>query len=186
MNLSSIGPASECRDRCGGLQYAYALIHYPACRCVPSELYKLVDTVYNTDCVSRLCSDDTFCGGERSASSQCDNDCRCINQLSLFYSSFIASSSGMTHSCFLACWVDDFILYDGILMFEGWTTNFHLSSNFKLKIGRTTKKYTSIKLEKIYQYLYVIEGNLNKRMWFHVVPRKFSLLSDTPKIMIHL
>ena len=97
MNLSTIGAASECHDRCGGLQYAYALIHYPTCLCVPSELYRLglqAEIIY--DCWHLQCTDDTYCGGKRSDSNQCDNDCRCMNQQILLYSSFIANSSGMT------------------------------------------------------------------------------------------
>ena len=113
MHLSSIGAASTCIDRCGGLRYAYALIHYPTCRCVPSELYKLVDIASSMICSFTFCTDGTDCGGTKSNSNQCDNDCRCMNQKSLVYSSFIANSSGMTHSCFLACWVHYFIRYDG-------------------------------------------------------------------------
>ena len=132
MDLSTIGAASECRDRCRVSQYAYALIHYTTCRCIPSELYKLAfqaASIY--DCANHMCSDGTFCGGELTDSNKNADDCRYMNLQILVYSSFIANSFGMTPFLFSVEYTILFVMMAS-RCFEGWATNFHIPAIFKL------------------------------------------------------
>lgn len=92
IDSSNENNASACVAECGGSQHAYALINYPTCLCVSSELYKLTDFVDKKLCKKYRCSDLTRCGGNEQPTDNNATDCRYKNYQILFYSSFIANS----------------------------------------------------------------------------------------------